>query len=139
MEEEFNHSSSHMMLNELYIIPFIRSRMGFPGGSDSKQSACNARDPNLMPWSGRSIPWRKKWLPTAVLLPGESHGQRSLAGCSPWGCRVWHAWATNTFTLLRSRKFPSLPALLTFYHGWAMNFIKCIYAPRDTDFFFLYW
>ena len=34
-------------------------------------------------WVGK-IPWRRKWQPT-VLLPGESHGQRSLAGCSPWG------------------------------------------------------
>ena len=31
--------------------------------------------------------WRRKWLPTLVFLPGESHGQRSLAGYSPWGHR----------------------------------------------------
>ena len=31
------------------------------------------------------IPWRRKWQPTPVFLPGESHGQRSLAGCSPQG------------------------------------------------------
>ena len=30
-------------------------------------------------------PWRRKWQPTPVFLPGESHGQRSLAGYSPWG------------------------------------------------------
>ena len=29
--------------------------------------------------------WRKKWQFTPVFLPGESHGQRSLVGCSPWG------------------------------------------------------
>ena len=29
--------------------------------------------------------WRRQWYPTAVLLPGESHGRRSLVGCSPWG------------------------------------------------------
>ena len=34
------------------------------------------------PWV-RKIPWRRKWQPTLVLLPGESHGQRSLAGYSP--------------------------------------------------------
>ena len=32
------------------------------------------------------IPWRRVWQPTLVFLPGESHGQRSLVGCSPWGC-----------------------------------------------------
>ena len=36
--------------------------------------------------SGR-FPWRRKWQPTPVFLPGESHGQRSLVGYSPWGCR----------------------------------------------------
>ena len=34
------------------------------------------------PWV-RKIPWRRKWQPTPVFLPGKSHGQRSLAGCSP--------------------------------------------------------
>ena len=33
------------------------------------------------------IPWRRKWQPTPVLLPGKSHGWRSLAGYSPWGCK----------------------------------------------------
>ena len=33
----------------------------------------------------RKIPWRREWPPTPVFLPGESHGQRSLAGYSPWG------------------------------------------------------
>ena len=36
------------------------------------------------PWVGK-IPWRRKWQPTPVLSPGESHGQRSLVGYSPWG------------------------------------------------------
>ena len=36
-------------------------------------------------WVGK-IPWRREQLPTPVFLPGESHGQRSLAGYSPWGC-----------------------------------------------------
>ena len=56
---------------------------GFPGGSDGKESACNAEDPGFIPGSGK-IPWRMKWLPTPVFLPGESHGQRNLAGYSPW-------------------------------------------------------
>ena len=36
------------------------------------------------PWVGK-IPWRRTWLPTPVFLPGEFHGQRNLAGYSPWG------------------------------------------------------
>ena len=34
---------------------------------------------------GRGKKWRRQWHPTPVLLPGKSHGQRSLIGCSPWG------------------------------------------------------
>ena len=36
----------------------------------------------------RKIPWRSKWQPTPVFLPGKSHGQRSMAGYSPWGCKT---------------------------------------------------
>ena len=52
-----------------------------------KEIACNAGDigdAGLNPWI-RKILWRSKWQPTPVFLPRESHGQRSLAGCSPWG------------------------------------------------------
>ena len=42
------------------------------------------RRPRFNPWVGK-IPWRSEWQPTPVFLPGESHGQRSLAGYSPWG------------------------------------------------------
>ena len=42
------------------------------------------RRPGFNPWV-RKIPRRREWLPTAVFLPGESHGQKSLVGYSPWG------------------------------------------------------
>jgi len=38
---------------------------------------------------GWEIPWRRKWQPTPVFLPGKSHGQRSLASYSPWGNKEW--------------------------------------------------
>ena len=55
--------------------------LSFPDGSDSKESACNAGDLDLIPGLG-GFPWRRKWQPTPVFLPGESYGQRSLAGCN---------------------------------------------------------
>ena len=54
-----------------------------PGGLGRKESTCNA---GFNSWV-RKIPWRKKWQPTPVFLPGKSHGQRSLAGYSSRGCR----------------------------------------------------
>ena len=57
--------------------------VGFPGGSDDKESACNAGDLGSIPRLGRS-PGGGHGKPTPVFLPRESHGQRSLAGYSPW-------------------------------------------------------
>ena len=36
---------------------------------------------------GQEDPLRRKWQPTPVLMPGNFHGQRSLAGYNPWGCK----------------------------------------------------
>ena len=44
----------------------------------------DARGTGSIPWVGK-IPWRREWQPTPVFLPGESHGQRSLAGYNPRG------------------------------------------------------
>ena len=64
------------------------SQLGFPWWLSSKESAYDAEDaecPRFDPWIGK-IPWRRAWQSTPVLLPGESHRQRSLAGYSPWAC-----------------------------------------------------
>ena len=50
-------------------------------------NAGKVRNMGSDPWV-RKIPQRKKWQPTPVFLPGESHGQRSLVGYSPWGHKV---------------------------------------------------
>ena len=55
----------------------LRDQQRFP-------STCSAGDLGSIPWV-RKIPWRNAWQRTPVFWPGESHGQRSLAGCSPWG------------------------------------------------------
>ena len=52
-----------------------------------KESTCQCRRlkrPGSDPWVGK-VPWRRKWQPTPVCLPGKFHGQRSLVGYSPWG------------------------------------------------------
>ena len=54
------------------------------------------------PWV-RKIPWRRKWQPTPVCLPGESRGQRSLAGYSPQGCRVGYGWTQHNSKVGRSQ------------------------------------
>ena len=62
---------------------------GFPGGTSGKEPTCQCRRNKRCgfdPWVGK-IPWKKAWQPTPGFLPGESHGQRSLVGYSPKGCK----------------------------------------------------
>ena len=54
-----------------------------PSWLSGKESACHAGRPGFDFWVG-NIPWRREWQPTPVFLTGKSHGQRSLAGHSPW-------------------------------------------------------
>ena len=60
---------------------------------------------------GQEDPGKREWLPTAVFLPGKSHGQKSLVGSSPWGHkRVRHDLATTKSTNMHM--LPSLSLLL---------------------------
>ena len=65
--------------------------------SDGKESAFNMEDTGSITW----LPfpsWRRKWQSTPVFLPGEFHGQRSLVGYSPWGCKELDTTESNVFT-----------------------------------------
>ena len=85
-----------------------------PGGSDGKESACSVRDLGSIPGLGRA------WQPTPVFLPGEPHGQRSLVGYSPWGCKEsdtteWlstHVWKAdlNSSRIKKKKKNPRIPS-----------------------------
>ena len=72
--------------------------IGFPRCYSSKEPAYQCKRCERCgfdPWF-RKIPWRMKWQPTPVFLPGKSFGQKSLAGYSPWGLkRVGHDRATK--------------------------------------------
>ena len=60
------------------------SSKGLPWRLSGQESSCSSGRCMFYPWV-REIPWRRKWKPTPVFLPGEPHGQRSLVGYSPWG------------------------------------------------------
>ena len=70
---------------------------GFPDGSVLRNPPANAG--GVGSCQCRKIPWRKKWRPIPVSLPGKSHGQRSLMGYSPRGCKELDA------DLVRTAKF----------------------------------
>ena len=83
----------------IYINVYLELPRASLGGSEVKASACNTGDLGSIPGSGRS-PWRRKWQPTPVFLPGESHGQRSLVGYSPRGCKESDTTEWLHFTIL---------------------------------------
>ena len=87
-----NGSPTH---NVYIVIPetckFINTffRKGFPGGASGREPACQCRRHKRCRFDTwvRKISWRREWQPTPVFLPAKSHGQRSLAGYSLWGCK----------------------------------------------------
>ena len=81
------------------IIPYVITG-GFPGGT-SKESACQCRRRKrhrFDPWVGK-IPWRQKWQPTPIFLPGKSLGQWSLVGYSPRVAKSWTQLSTHAHTI----------------------------------------
>ena len=65
------------------------------------------------------IPWRRKWQLTLIFLPGKSHGQRNLAGQSPWGHKesdTTTEWLTLSLSLGKSPTLP-VPQLLRVQNG----------------------
>ena len=90
-----------------------------------KESAYQCKRLGLDPWVGK-IPWRRKWQPTPLSLPGKSHGQMSLVGYSPWGCkRVGHNLA-NKYT--RTHQWLRLHASA----AEVAQTVKCLPAMRET-------
>ena len=77
------HPSSFFLFHSFLLFMLFSTALGFPGGSEVKASARNEGDLGSIPRLGRR---RRKWQPTPISLPGESHGQRSLGGyISPRG------------------------------------------------------
>ena len=63
-----------------------KKRRGIQGQNNTlpEDDCLLGRTPGFHPWVGKIL-WRRGWLPTPVFLPGECHGQRSLASYGPWG------------------------------------------------------
>ena len=87
--ETYNFFSNHFrgILPASVIRGAAMKRLGFPGGTSGEEPACQCERCKRLgfdPWTGRVL-WRRAWQPTPVFSSGKSHGQRSLAGHSPWG------------------------------------------------------
>ena len=78
----------------------IGKQCSYYGGSDGKESACNVGDMGSIP-RGHEEPL-EKGMTTDSSMPGEFHGQRSLVGYSPWGCKVLDMTERPTLSLFHS-------------------------------------
>ena len=92
-----------LLMDYSHIIHLFKVFKGFPGGSEGKESACQWRRP-------RFNPWRRKWQPTEIFLPGEFHGQRDLMDYSPWGRKELGRteWLTLSLSKYRTQWFFSI-------------------------------
>ena len=69
-------------LNYCLVLSTFRASWWLSG----RELACQRKRCEFDSWV-RKIPWRKKWQPIPVFLPGKSHGQTCLEGYNPWGCK----------------------------------------------------
>ena len=117
----------------------------FPGTSDGKESACQCRrhkKHRFDPWVGK-IPWRRKWQPTPVFLPGESPWTEEPSGLQSMGLqRVRHdrACITTHHPMLwtsssLSQGLLDLFLLLLQQRSWSWRFAHCIYLENRTSWF----
>ena len=86
--KNFENGPYKKIFKKSLLSPFCFPR-GLPRLLSSKELVCQHRRHKRRgfdPWF-RKIPWRRKWQPTPVFLPGESHGHRNLVGYSSWGCK----------------------------------------------------
>ena len=81
--------SSELDLCMTHHLNMLHMTNGLPRWSSGKETACQCKRLRRRGFSAQAgkILWNRKWQPTPVFLPGESHGQRSLLGYSPWGCK----------------------------------------------------
>ena len=78
--------------------------MRWRSGKESTYQRTRCKRYRLDPWVGKT-PWRRRWQPTPVFLPGESHGQRSLGGYSPRGLKESDLTAFKQHNNSTSQKF----------------------------------
>ena len=89
---------------------------GFPGGSDGKESACNVGDLGLIPRLGRS-PGEENGNPLQYSCLENPHGQRSLAGYSPWGHKG--SDVTEWLSTAQQRLWRGAECVIPKYATWA--------------------
>ena len=83
----------HILASVLLLLSLQNAIFLFNCFHSSKKSTCKCKKCRFDPWVGK-IPWRRKWQPTPVFLPGQFRGERSLGDCSHAVAKSW-TWLSN--------------------------------------------
>ena len=81
------------------------------------------------------IPWKRKWQHTPIYLPGKSHGQRSLVGCSPWGRKSWTLLSDWHFYFPGEQLFMVFSTFLLNFMIWVHHGLSIL--PLDIGVFLI--
>ena len=87
-----SYDSHHFQNSHHFYFAWGNGMSGLPWQLSGKKSACSSdcrrlRRHGFNPWVRKTF-WMRKWQPTPVFLLGKFHGQRTLMGYSPWGCKM---------------------------------------------------
>ena len=101
-----------------------------------KKFTCQCRRYEFNPWVGKIL-WRRKWQPIPILLPGKSHGQRSLAGYHPRGCKIGHVLCPILQPSCHYHHHCFLIWCVKFSHFWIFDTCQshlspCLHIPTMT-------
>ena len=106
-----------------------------PAEASGKEPICQHRSHKRCgfdPQVGKS-PWKRAWKPTPVFLLGESHGQRSLVGYSPWGCRELDMTEAPQHACTQKSRKKIFVFMLDFFpfHDQILSFFE---LPQSTNY-----
>ena len=125
----------------------LKGYIGLPWWLSAKESTC--RRPRFILWVGK-IPWKKAWQPTPILLPGESHGQRSLEGYSPRGrtesdmteASKQHMDSSLFHFFIQDQKWGGIMCIISYFYVFfsyfkfepyfELSFMKKVYKTKFT-------
>ena len=96
---------------------------------NGKESTCQHRRPEFDS-RVRKIPWRRKWQPTPVLLPAESHGQKTLSGYVHGLAKSWTQLSTHTWSVILSQLSTSVWDHIEL--GWWVRWLEWVRLPQQS-------
>ena len=96
---------------------------------NGKESICQHRRPEFDSWVGK-IPWRRKWQPTPVLLPAESHGQKTLSGYVHGLAKSWTQLSTHTWSVILSQLSTSVWDHIELW--WWVRWFEWVRLPQQS-------